>query len=420
MRKMATYVVLKDRKYSIQSLVVLCGLLVIITYELIGGRNYSDEVIGAIGMVYSLYLVVLKKAGKEDTISIFMLIGVIIIGIFSNMHSKLGVSTISILIDVIAETKFLWVFFAAKHYISSRASKDISRSLLPLAKVFCLFAGICALISQVVDIGMTESVRYGFKGFKFFFPMSFQFLAVALVAIGALLIKSKSNLQKNILLICCCLGLLLTTKSSPIFFVVIFIVLRYYFKKRETLKVSTIVLLALIVAILGAYQIETYLVNEEAPRHLFFYYGGVTANTYFPFGSGFSTFGSDQAARNYSELYYRYGFDTLFGMNPEDGAFLSDTFWPMAIGQFGWIGSALYIGVYVRVFLSFKKYVLNAEQKAFVYAVYLAHIIHAIGSAILSSAAGIIGAIALVVVLCYGKPTSTVSGERKWENTNTC
>lgn len=417
---MAAYFVLKDRKYSVQALVVLCAIFVLIGYELVGGRNYSDEVIGAIAMVYSLYTLMFKKVDKEDVLSIFMLIGVILIGVFSNMHSKLSVSTAAICIDVMAETKFLWVFFALKHFLSSRDSWDISKSLLPLAKIFCLFAGVCALVSQVIDIGMTESVRYGLKGFKFFFPMSFQFLAVALVAVGALLIRGKGNLQKNILISCCCLGLLLTTKSSPIFFVVIFFVLRYYFKKRETLKISTIVLLALIIVILGTYQIEMYLMNEDAPRYLFFYYGGVTANTYFPFGSGFATFGSDQAARNYSELYYRYGFDTLFGMNPEDGAFLSDTFWPMAIGQFGWIGSALYIGVYVRIFLSFKKYALNAEQKAFVYAVYLAHIIHAIGSAILSSAAGIIGAIALAVVLCYGKSTSTVSGERKWENTNTC
>lgn len=40
-----------------------------------------------------------------------------------------------------------------------------------------------------------------------------------------------------------------------------------------------------------------------------------------------------QAARNYSRLYYQYGFNSLFGMNTRDGSFLSDTFWPMAIGQ---------------------------------------------------------------------------------------
>ena len=41
-------------------------------------------------------------------------------------------------------------------------------------------------------------------------------------------------------------------------------------------------------------------------------------------------------------------------MTPEDGSFLSDTFWPMAIGQFGWVGGILYISAYIMIFLSFK------------------------------------------------------------------
>ena len=139
--------------------------------------------------------------------------------------------------------------------------------------------------------------------------------------------------------------------------------------------------------------------NENAPRYLFFYYGGKTANTYFPFGSGFATFGSDQAARNYSRLYYQYGFNSLFGMNIDDGSFLSDTFWPMAIGQFGWIGSFVYTFIYLRVFSSFKKMRFNSDQKAFSYASYLQYMIHAIGAAILSTSAGMIGAIALSMIM---------------------
>lgn len=171
------------------------------------------------------------------------------------------------------------------------------------------------------------------------------------------------------------------------------------------LKTRTVVFMAVIVLLLGTFQIQTYLMNVNAPRYLFFYYGGKTANTYFPLGSGFATFGSDQAARNYSRLYYQYGFNSLFGMNTKDGSFLSDTFWPMAIGQFGWIGSILYILIYVRIFFSFKWMNLNSEQKALLYAGYMQYIIHAVGSAILSAPAGMIGAIALAAVM---KPANEV------------
>ena len=189
---------------------------------------------------------------------------------------------------------------------------------------------------------MTENERYGIKSYNFVFPMSFQFLAVALVAIAVLSI-SKDKYNNRLPYAAVCVGLILATKSSPLLFSVMFIFLLIYFQKRAQLKTRTVVFMAVIVLLLGTFQIQTYLMNVNAPRYLFFYYGGKTANTYFPLGSGFATFGSDQAARNYSRLYYQYGFNSLFGMNTEDGSFLSDTFWPMAIGQFGWIGSILYI-----------------------------------------------------------------------------
>ena len=48
-------------------------------------------------------------------------------------------------------------------------------------------------------------------------------------------------------------------------------------------------------------------------------------------------------------------------MTPEDGSFLSDTFWPMAIGQFGWVGGILYISAYIMIFLSFKNNKYNSQ-----------------------------------------------------------
>lgn len=71
----------------------------------------------------------------------------------------------------------------------------------------------------------------------------------------------------------------------------------------------------------------------------------------------------------------------------------------MALGQFGWIGFALFVGLFVRIFLSFKNNRgVQAESKAFLYSALLAYIIHAVGSAILSSSAGMIGFIAMALV----------------------
>ena len=89
--------------------------------------------------------------------------------------------------------------------------KDISRILRPFAKIFAVTAVIFALISQVVNIGMTGSERYGLKEFKFFFPMSFQFLAVAMVAVAV--ISNKQSRTNYKYYICMCIALILATKS---------------------------------------------------------------------------------------------------------------------------------------------------------------------------------------------------------------
>ena len=396
-----------QKVYHSHTVICILVLAFLIYFEMRGGRSYFDEGLALVCMFYVIMLLLKRRLDSSDQISVFLLIAVIAIGLFSNVMSGLAYSWFSVFVDVISETKFLWTLFAFKYYITSMVYKEMSQMLRLLAKWFCYLAGAFAVISQFINLGMTGSERYGIKPYNFVFSMSFQFLAVALVAIAVLSI-SKGYKNNRMAYAAVCVGLILATKSSPLLFAVMFVFLLFYFQRRMQLKTRTLVFMAVIILLLGTYQIQTYLMNVNAPRYLFFYYGGKTANTYFPLGSGFATFGSDQAARNYSKLYYQYGFNSLFGMNVKDGSFLSDTFWPMAIGQFGWIGSALYILIYVRIFLSFKRMKLNAEQKAFLYAGYMQYIIHAIGSAILSASAGMIGAIALASVMTPTNECDTI------------
>lgn len=381
-----------------KSLLLFVILAILVSFELREGRSYADEILCGVAICYLLLLFVKNKINKSDLISIVLLVLVIFIGVVSNILSGLEVPKLSILIDIIAETKILWLFFAVKYYVDDNVRKGLIRLITPLAKIFFVSSFVCGVTSQFVDIGMTGDIRYGIKAFNFIFPMSFQFLSISLIMFAVLTLNSKVK-HRHFYYILGSISLILATKSSPVLFGVIFCILLYYFKKNKVINVRTWIFLGTIILLLGTYQIRTYLMDENAPRYLFFYYGGVTANDYFPLGSGFATFGSDQAAREYSELYYQYGFNDLFGMNRDDASFLSDTFWAMAIGQFGWIGFAIYAWVYIRIFASIKKQrQFSTEQKAFVYAAYLQYIVHAVGSAILSSSAGVVGFIALAIL----------------------
>lgn len=402
-----TQIVIGKRKYDSRACIVTIILGLLVFFELRGGRSYFDEVLSLIALAYlAVRSIIFGKINRYDFVSMLMLLVVIIIGVISNICSGVSVPVFSIMVDIIAETKILWVYYAATYYINDQARYSLVKMLTPLAKVYIVLAFIFAIVSQFLNTGMTGEKRYGIKSFRFFFPMSFQFLAVTLVMLAVLILNERIKNKKYYYLLGC-ISLLFATKSSPIIFAMLFLFLYFYFHKKTKLRLRTIIILAIAIILVGSYQIETYLMNENAPRFLFFYYGGITANRFFPLGSGFATFGSDQAARLYSPLYYEYGFTNLFGMSLTDRSFLSDTFWPMAIGQFGWIGFLIYGIVYVRIFLSFqKKVAFLPDQKAFIYANFISYMIHAVGAAILSASAGMIGFIALAIVA--GKQPETI------------
>lgn len=384
-------------KRSLKPIAAFFIISVLIYMELIGGRSFFDEALSIVSVLYLLFLAIRDDLSRYDSVSLFILMVVIFIGLASNVFSGISRPLTSVLIDVVAETKVLWAFFAAKYMFRGQTGKTFATALVFLAKAYIISAFVCSIVSQVVNIGMTESQRYGLQGFRFVFPFSFQFMAVSLLAI-AILIKGNAK-NRKVYYVLASISLMLATKSAPLLFGLLFLVLLYYFNHFKKLNAFVVALLFLGVIFVGSYQIQTYLMNVNAPRYLFFLHGAELANRFFPLGAGFSTFGSDQAARLYSPLYYEFGFSYLFGLNPEDGSFLSDTFWPMAIGQFGWIAFALLVILYLRIVLGFKGPVKHEfESKAFLYAAFLSYMIHAVGSAILSSSAGVIGFIALGLV----------------------
>lgn len=64
---------------------------------------------------------------------------------------------------------------------------------------------------------------------------------------------------------------------------------------------------------------------------------------YFPLGVGFGKFGSYYAGVYYSEYYYYYGMNLIYGLQPDLLIFPTDTYWPSIIGETGGIGTVILI-----------------------------------------------------------------------------
>ncbi|WP_155804890.1 hypothetical protein [Photobacterium halotolerans] len=86
---------------------------------------------------------------------------------------------------------------------------------------------------------------------------------------------------------------------------------------------------------------------DMSARSLMFLSSIDIATENFPLGSGPGTFGSAPAAIYYSPLYFQYGLNSVFGLEPTslvegNVSYLMDTFWPHVIAEYGFIGTGVY------------------------------------------------------------------------------
>lgn len=99
------------------------------------------------------------------------------------------------------------------------------------------------------------------------------------------------------------------------------------------------------------------------------------AKQFFPLGTGYGTFGSNVAAEYYSPLYIAMGYSRIAGGSKEDNSYLKDSFWPIIIAQFGWIGLLLFayflVGLVRKVFELYKinRYLFWAGISVIIYEV---------------------------------------------------
>lgn len=382
----------KKSKYIVYLKSFLICLLIygFIIIEYFNNGSYADEVIGLVSLGYLLLLN--SKIKKYDLLTFVFLIVVIFLGLISNYISGINTSIRSIGIDIVTQTKILLSFYALKYFLTDNEKQTVIDLLVIPSKLFCIVTFFCSIISQFIDIGMTHDSRFGIDCFRFIFTFNFQYTSVYMLVFGVLVCSSKiSDRRRKIYIFMAVISIFLAAKSPSLVFSLMFVFLFFYFKRHKRLNAPIIIIMLVGILLIGRYQINTYLMNEDAARHLFFKYSAVTANNYFPLGSGFGTYGSAEAAKNYSSLYYLYGFNKSWGMSPEYGSFLTDTYWPQLIGQFGWIGFGLMIIIYLRLFMTFTNLNFGPLKRAFLYAAFAQFMVHGIGSAILTSSSGMIG-----------------------------
>lgn len=318
--------------------------------------TYIDEILSIISAMYIVsYINKNKKIPKKLFIILLLWIITIYIGLYSNYKSNLLDDIYLILIDIISTVKvwlsYIFVFFLIKE---ERCCDNIIKTAASFTRILIYIMFFFLLLSQFIDLGMTAYPRYGFPSFHFIFNNPGNFSKYFYFSIPLLTadLYYEDNLYKRFTLVLSLIVWVSTMRSRSFAFVLIFIPLFIFYlnkknKSRGEIKFKYLIGLGLITLLVCWKQFIFYFTTDTQARSMLLRYGLKTMKNYFPFGSGFGTFGSNVAATSYSKLYYLYGFDNRWGMKPGQAYFLDDNYWPMIVGQFGLIGTVLVVFILI-------------------------------------------------------------------------
>lgn len=316
--------------------------------------SYSDEFFACWGLWKFIQQPIRGKIWNEypGVMKIIRLaLFVVIVGWVSTIVNRIQLSFNSNLMDCFTFLKIFFIFFLSVNLLRKCNFNRIIEAIYGITCIYIVLGFIFLILSQLVDVGMSFEKRFGFNDFKFINPNPGDYSSILIISlvifhIYSFYMKKTLILMKAITLIL----ILFTFRGKSIGFIATYLMVVFFINRYNKISRKSLFVLAFLGILGGYFQIRYYFLDNVTPRALFLVNGIITANDFFPLGAGYSTFGSNMAKVNYSPLYEKYGFDQVWGMNQDEQQFLNDNFWPMIMGQYGWIGLVIYVGILLLMF----------------------------------------------------------------------
>lgn len=378
--------------------------------------GYSDETLCIICILYILYFSFKKGIKGIDLTMLILLIVCSVITLCGNLINKLITNWFPIIVDLVCLAKIFTVFIVYKLVGERDTKKRVISYLVPICKTTIILGSIFGILSQFVNLGMTTpNRRYGILPYYFIFENEGRYGYIIACAFLILLLAKLPKKQERIYEVLMIFNIIITTKGVTYIIVISYIVLVIMWKKTLKLNAKTLVLLILSGFAASSVQINTYLRDTESPRVTLIRYGFKTANTYFPFGSGFATYGSDMAARNYSKLYIKYGFENRYGLSTLNSTCLNDCYLGMVVGQFGYIGMIVFLVMLCLIFVPLDRIAINKRVKALTVSIFIGLLVSCIGTAIIKSSIGVFSMAVIGLICGYSQQYNSILEAKKAE-----
>ncbi|MBN1411901.1 MAG: hypothetical protein JW969_13715 [Spirochaetales bacterium] len=164
------------------------------------------------------------------------------------------------------------------------------------------------------------------------------------------------------------IGCILSVRAKAIFGLVAGIIITVQIHPQSKIRIKILMIISIIIIFavfvgtlavdLLQQKITSYLLTEnfmEISRNVLYIKSFEIAVDNFPIGVGMGRYASWLSRAYYSPVYDEYNISRVYGLSREFPMFIVDTFWPMIIGEIGFIGLALFILIIIIFFITIFK-----------------------------------------------------------------
>lgn len=357
---------LKIRPFLL-SLLLFALIMQVVLQDTIGFFQYFDE---ATTVVCILYLVLdafqHTKDKKNRVINLILILCLVIIGLIGNATAGIQKNYAGIIMDIGNIFKAYVAYLAFIAYFENPARLKTNYYTIRYLNTYCCVlvvpGAVLAVVNLFRDIGMHTDYIYGLRAFHYIFLRVgnlYTACILCLIVMTLCLIQLHGRArQRQLFFIGCTLLLMISTlRSRAILFGIVYVIGYLYFVAGKRLRIKMRYIIAVI--ILGLYigmpKFQYYFYSSNAARSVLLRNGVKTAQTYFPIGAGFASYGTHAARMYWSPLYNTYSFNNYFGLSQEMGDFLTDGYWPAILGEFGILGTILVLILIIRIIIQVLK-----------------------------------------------------------------
>lgn len=356
---------IKNNTFLLLSILFLCLFQDVIT-SFIPLFKYFDEILALI--VVPIFIFNISKiiiCNKKKLIinkingTIFLFLGIyLIIGTISFIRNS-NQPILALYGDLFLNCKFFFALYIG-NIIGKSKTEFKKREITKFIITITIFFFILILINFFIPIFPTQGVRFGISLQKLFFSHSGN-LASATILLFVMTLYVYENLKRPFFYILMQLFIILTTLrykaiACAIIFLLIYFV-KFIFKSK--FKIYHFLIFVSIFIPISWNQILLYYGSKSmnTARGALTITSFKIANDLFPLGAGFGTYACYMTKLYYSSYYYKYELNDIQGLTPDSKyfSFFSDTFWPMVIGQTGYLGLVSYILIWYLILKEINK-----------------------------------------------------------------